>query len=292
MPKAKRKHSDTPTDFIAFDELLAKANKKIKTPPAPPHEFDFLSHEFDFPSHEFDFPSHEFDFPSKDDSLTLSENERQVINELAEILPDSILHQQAVEEPTPSTSAGSESAFVADKQKMDSSVEGNVANSAQQRLYEIFGNVSFQKGREKRIPQEVYDQIQQALTLPDLNQSQIALFFGVSKSTVNTMSQKKFEKEYDIIDKRCTHQLLRERIGEVSSKQGRFISQELRNQVQQALTIPDIKQRHIASFFGLSRSAISYIYQEMIGNEQSADIAKPVASKSSPTLSSNQTNER
>ena len=184
MPKAKRKHSDTPTDFIAFDELLTKANKKIKTPPAPPHEFDFLSH-------EFDFPSHEFDFPSKDDSLTLSENERQVINELAEILPDSILHQQAVEEPTPSTSAGSESAFVADKQKMDSSVEGNVANSAQQRLYEIFGNVSFQKGREKRIPQEVYDQIQQALTLPDLNQSQIALFFGVSKSTVNTMSQKK-----------------------------------------------------------------------------------------------------
>ncbi len=278
MPKAKRKHSDTPTDFIAFDELLTKANKKIKTPPAPPHEFDF--------------PSHEFDFPSKDDSLTLSENERQVINELAEILPDSILHQQAVEEPTPSTSAGSESAFVADKQKMDSSVEGNVANSAQQRLYEIFGNVSFQKGREKRIPQEVYDQIQQALTLPDLNQSQIALFFGVSKSTVNTMSQKKFEKEYDIIDKRYTHQLLRERIGEVSSKQGRFISQELRNQVQQALTIPDIKQRHIASFFGLSRSAISYIYQEMIGNEQSADIAKPVASKSSPTLSSNQTNER
>ncbi|SJX67785.1 hypothetical protein FM130_01610 [Enterococcus faecium] len=211
MPKAKRKHSDTPTDFIAFDELLTKANKKIKTPPAPPHEFDFLSH-------EFDFPSHEFDFPSNDDSLTLSENERQVINELAEILPDSILHQQAVEEPTPSTSAGSESAFVADKQKMDSSVEGNVANSAQQ--------------------------------------------------------------------------LLRERIGEVSSKQGRFISQELRNQVQQALTIPDIKQRHIASFFGLSRSAISYIYQEMIGNEQSADIAKPVASKSSPTLSSNQTNER
>ena len=278
MPKAKRKHSDTPTDFIAFDELLTKANKKIKTPPTPPHEFDFLSHEFDF--------------PSKDDSLTLSENERQVINELAEILPDSILHQQAVEEPTPSTSAGSESAFVADKQKMDSSVEGNVANSAQQRLYEIFGNVSFQKGREKRIPQEVYDQIQQALTLPDLNQSQIALFFGVSKSTVNTMSQKKFEKEYDIIDKRYTHQLLRERIGEVSSKQGRFISQELRNQVQQALTIPDIKQRHIASFFGLSRSAISYIYQEMIGNEQSADIAKPVASKSSPTLSSNQTNER
>ncbi|HFC9120778.1 TPA: hypothetical protein QFT95_000814 [Enterococcus faecium] len=278
MPKAKRKHSDTPTDFIAFDELLTKANKKIKTPPAPPHEFDF--------------PSHEFDFPSKDDSLTLSENERQVINELAEILPDSILHQQAVEEPTPSTSASSESAFVADKQKMDSSVEGNVANSAQQRLYEIFGNVSFQKGREKRIPQEVYDQIQQALTLPDLNQSQIALFFGVSKSTVNTMSQKKFEKEYDIIDKRYTHQLLRERIGEVSSKQGRFISQELRNQVQQALTIPDIKQRHIASFFGLSRSAISYIYQEMIGNEQSADIAKPVASKSSPTLSSNQTNER
>ncbi|HGF8033415.1 TPA: hypothetical protein QFN66_001272 [Enterococcus faecium] len=278
MPKAKRKHSDTPTDFIAFDELLTKANKKIKTPPAPPHEFDFLSHEFDF--------------PSKDDSLTLSENERQVINELAEILPDSILHQQAVEEPTPSTSAGSEAAFVADKQKMDSSVEGNVANSAQQRLYEIFGNVSFQKGREKRIPQEVYDQIQQALTLPDLNQSQIALFFGVSKSTVNTMSQKKFEKEYDIIDKRYTHQLLRERIGEVSSKQGRFISQELRNQVQQALTIPDIKQRHIASFFGLSRSAISYIYQEMIGNEQSADIAKPVASKSSPTLSSNQTNER
>ncbi|EME3551354.1 hypothetical protein Q1H96_001305 [Enterococcus faecium] len=278
MPKAKRKHSDTPTDFIAFDELLTKANKKIKTPPAPPHEFDFLSHEFDF--------------PSNDDSLTLSENERQVINELAEILPDSILHQQAVEEPTPSTSAGSESAFVADKQKMDSSVEGNVANSAQQRLYEIFGNVSFQKGREKRIPQEVYDQIQQALTLPDLNQSQIALFFGVSKSTVNTMSQKKFEKEYDIIDKRYTHQLLRERIGEVSSKQGRFISQELRNQVQQALTIPDIKQRHIASFFGLSRSAISYIYQEMIGNEQSADIAKPVASKSSPTLSSNQTNER
>ncbi len=177
MPKAKRKHSDTPTDFIAFDELLTKANKKIKTPPAPPHEFDF--------------PSHEFDFPSKDDSLTLSENERQVINELAEILPDSILHQQAVEEPTPSTSASSESAFVADKQKMDSSVEGNVANSAQQRLYEIFGNVSFQKGREKRIPQEVYDQIQQALTLPDLNQSQIALFFGVSKSTVNTMSQKK-----------------------------------------------------------------------------------------------------
>lgn len=278
MPKAKRKHSDTPTDFIAFDELLTKANKKIKTPPAPPHEFDF--------------PSHEFDFSSKDDSLTLSENERQVINELAEILPDSILHQQAVEEPTPSTSASSESAFVADKQKMDSSVEGNVANSAQQRLYEIFGNVSFQKGREKRIPQEVYDQIQQALTLPDLNQSQIALFFGVSKSTVNTMSQKKFEKEYDIIDKRYTHQLLRERIGEVSSKQGRFISQELRNQVQQALTIPDIKQRHIASFFGLSRSAISYIYQEMIGNEQSADIAKPVASKSSPTLSSNQTNER
>lgn len=278
MPKAKRKHSDTPTDFIAFDELLTKANKKIKTPPTPPHEFDFLSHEFDF--------------PSKDDSLTLSENERQVINELAEILPDSILHQQAVEEPTPSTSASSESAFVADKQKMDSSVEGNVANSAQQRLYEIFGNVSFQKGREKRIPQEVYDQIQQALTLPDLNQSQIALFFGVSKSTVNTMSQKKFEKEYDIIDKRYTHQLLRERIGEVSSKQGRFISQELRNQVQQALTIPDIKQRHIASFFGLSRSAISYIYQEMIGNEQSADIAKPVASKSSPTLSSNQTNER
>ena len=207
-------------------------------------------------------------------------------------MPDSILHQQAVEEPTPSTSAGSESAFVADKQKMDSSVEGNVANSAQQRLYEIFGNVSFQKGREKRIPQEVYDQIQQALTLPDLNQSQIALFFGVSKSTVNTMSQKKFEKAYDIIDKRYTHQLLRERIGEVSSKQGRFISQELRNQVQQALTIPDIKQRHIASFFGLSRSAISYIYQEMIGNEQSADIAKPVASKSSPTLSSNQTNER
>ncbi len=207
-------------------------------------------------------------------------------------MPDSILHQQAVEEPTPSTSAGSESAFVADKQKMDSSVEGNVANSAQQRLYEIFGNVSFQKGREKRIPQEVYDQIQQALTLPDLNQSQIALFFGVSKSTVNTMSQKKFEKEYDIIDKRYTHQLLRERIGEVSNKQGRFISQELRNQVQQALTIPDIKQRHIASFFGLSRSAISYIYQEMIGNEQSADIAKPVASKSSPTLSSNQTNER
>ncbi|EGP5707840.1 hypothetical protein ACJQ40_001580 [Enterococcus faecium] len=271
MPKAKRKHSDTPTDFIAFDELLTKANKKIKTPPAPPHEFDF---------------------PSKDDSLTLSENERQVINELAEILPDSILHQQAVEEPTPSTSAGSESAFVADKQKMDGSVEGNVANSAQQRLYEIFGNVSFQKGREKRIPQEVYDQIQQALTLPDLNQSQIALFFGVSKSTVNTMSQKKFEKEYDIIDKRYTHQLLRERIGEVSNKQGRFISQELRNQVQQALTIPDIKQRHIASFFGLSRSAISYIYQEMIGNEQSADIAKPVASKSSPTLSSNQTNER
>lgn len=278
MPKAKRKHSDTPTDFIAFDELLTKANKKIKTPPTPPHEFDF--------------PSHEFDFSSKDDSLTLSENERQVINELAEILPDSILHQQAVEEPTPSTSAGSESAFVADKQKMDSSVEGNVANSAQQRLYEIFGNVSFQKGREKRIPQEVYDQIQQALTLPDLNQSQIALFFGVSKSTVNTMSQKKFEKEYDIIDKRYTHQLLRERIGEVSNKQGRFISQELRNQVQQALTIPDIKQRHIASFFGLSRSAISYIYQEMIGNEQSADIAKPVASKSSPTLSSNQTNER
>ncbi|MEB5584505.1 hypothetical protein MWR28_12570 [Enterococcus faecium] len=228
MPKAKRKHSDTPTDFIAFDELLTKANKKIKTPPTPPHEFDFLSH-------EFDFPSHEFDFPSNDDSLTLSENERQVINELAEILPDSILHQQAVEEPTPSTSASSESAFVADKQKMDSSVEGNVANSAQQRLYEIFGNVSFQKGREKRIPQEVYDQIQQALTLPDLNQSQIALFFGVSKSTVNTMSQKKFEKEYDIIDKRYTHQLLRERIGEVSSKQGRFISQELRNQVQQYL---------------------------------------------------------
>ena len=111
MPKAKRKHSDTPTDFIAFDELLTKANKKIKTPPTPPHEFDFLSHEFDFPSHEFDFPSHEFDFSSKDDSLTLSENERQVINELAEILPDSILHQQAVEEPTPSTSAGSESAF-------------------------------------------------------------------------------------------------------------------------------------------------------------------------------------
>ncbi len=84
MPKAKRKHSDTPTDFIAFDELLTKANKKIKTPPTPPHEFDFLSHEFDFPSHEFDFPSHEFDFSSKDDSLTLSENERQVINELAE----------------------------------------------------------------------------------------------------------------------------------------------------------------------------------------------------------------
>lgn len=32
MPKAKRKHSDTSTDFIAFDELLTKANKKIKTP--------------------------------------------------------------------------------------------------------------------------------------------------------------------------------------------------------------------------------------------------------------------
>lgn len=30
MPKAKRKHSDTPTDFIAFDELLTKVNKKNK----------------------------------------------------------------------------------------------------------------------------------------------------------------------------------------------------------------------------------------------------------------------
>ena len=34
------------------------------------------------------------------------------------------------------------------------------------------------KRKRKRIPQEVYDQIQQALTLPDLNQSQIALFLA------------------------------------------------------------------------------------------------------------------
>ncbi|MDU6578068.1 MAG: hypothetical protein E6521_19320, partial [Enterococcus raffinosus] len=66
MPKAKRKHSDTSTDFIAFDELLTKANKKIKTPPVT---------------------SHEFDAHSKDDALTLPEDEKQLVNELASVIP-------------------------------------------------------------------------------------------------------------------------------------------------------------------------------------------------------------
>ncbi|HFD1578995.1 TPA: hypothetical protein QFP91_001901 [Enterococcus faecium] len=196
MPKAKRKHSDTSTDFIAFDELLTKANKKIKTPPVT---------------------SHEFDAHSKDDALTLPEDEKQLVNELASVipnppehspfeesfssppidisgegyrfhnlmehesltreerqfidepLPDPIFHQQTIEEPISPTEPGP--SFVVDRQKTSNLVEGNVGNNAYQLLYETFGPIPSREGKNKRLSQELRNQIEHALTLPDIKQS-------------------------------------------------------------------------------------------------------------------------
>ncbi|PQF23285.1 hypothetical protein CUS93_09000 [Enterococcus faecium] len=225
--------------------IMPKANKKIKTPPVT---------------------SHEFDTHSKDDALTLPEDEKQLVNELASVipnppehspfeesfsslpidisgegyrfhnlmehesltreerqfidepLPDPIFHQQTNEEPISPTEPGP--SFVVDRQKTSNLVEGNVGNNAYQLLYEIFGPIPSREGKNKRL------------------------------------------------------------------------SQELRNQIEEALTIPYTKQKHVATFFGVSLTTVKEIEQKLKRSKQLADIAKPVASRSSPTLSSNQTNER
>ena len=384
MPKAKRKHSDTSTDFIAFDELLTKANKKIKTPPVTSHEFD----------------SH-----SKDDALTLLEDEKQLVNELASVipnspehspfeesfssppidifgegyrfhnlmehesltreerqfidepLPDPIFHQQTNEEPISPTEPGP--SFVVDGQKTSNLVEGNDGNNAYQLLYETFGPIPSREGKNKRLSQELRNQIEHALTMPDIKQSQIATFFGVSSClvsniylkqlaegdaqnhtyqvlykefgeisrkrekrglsqklreqithaltlpnlsqrqiaaffgvsnfTVNNIYQKHFEEDYD---EKMNHQLFHGKFGKISREKNQRIPQKLRNQIEEALTIPYTKQKHVATFFGVSLTTVKEIKQKVKRSKQLADIAKPVASRSSPTLSSNQTDER
>lgn len=315
MPKAKRKHSDTSTDFIAFDELLTKANKKIKTPPVT---------------------SHEFDAHSKNDALTLLEDEKQLVNELASVipnspehspfeesfssppidisgegyrfhnlmehesltreerqfidepLPDPIFHQQTNEEPISPTEPGP--SFVVDRQKTSNLVEGNVGNDAYQLLYETFGPpISSREGKNKRLPQELRNQIKHALTMPNFSQRQIAAFFGVSNATVNNIYHKYFEEDYD---EKMIHQLFLGKFGKISREKNQRIPQKLRNQIEEALTIPYTKQKHVATFFGVSLTTVNEIKQKLIHSKQLADIAKPVASRSSPTLSSNQTNER
>ena len=146
---------------------------------------------------------------------SLTREERQFIDEP---LPDPIFHQQTNEEPISPTEPGP--SFVVDRQKTSNLVEGNVGNNAYQLLYEIFGPIPSREGKNKRL------------------------------------------------------------------------SQELRNQIKEALTIPYTKQKHVATFFGVSLTTVKEIEQKLKRSKQLADIAKPVASRSSPTLSSNQTDER
>ncbi|WP_275400754.1 hypothetical protein [Enterococcus faecium] len=318
MPKAKRKHSDTSTDLIAFDELLTKANKKIKTPPVTSHEFDSHSKddaltlsedekqlvnelasviptspehspfEESFSSPPIDISGEGYRFHNLMEHESLTKEERQFIDELVTVLPDPIFHQQTNEEPISPTEPGP--SFVVDRQKTSNLVEGNIGNNAYQLLYETFGPpISSREGKNKRLPQELRNQIKHALTLPNLSQRQIAAFFGVSNFTVNNIYQKHFEEDYD---EKVTQQLFHGKFGKISREKNQRIPQKLRNQIEEALTIPYTKQKHVATFFSVSLTTVNEIKQKLIHSKQLSDIAKPAASRSSPTLSSNQTNEK
>ena len=101
-----------------------------------------------------------------------------------------------------------------------------------------FGEIS--RKREKRgLSQKLREQITYALTLPNLSQRQIAAFFGVSNFTVNNIYQKHFEEDYD---EKMTHQLFHGKFGKISREKIKRIPQKLRNQIEEALTIPYTKQ--------------------------------------------------
>ncbi len=78
---------------------------------------------------------------------------------------------------------------------MDSNlVEGNDGNNAYQLLYETFGPIPSREGKNKRLSQELRNQIEHALTMPDIKQSQIATFFGVSSCLVSNIYLKQLAK--------------------------------------------------------------------------------------------------
>ena len=60
---------------------------------------------------------------------------------------------------------------------MSNLVEGNDGNNAYQLLYETFGPIPSREGKNKRLSQELRNQIEHALTMPDIKQSQIATIF-------------------------------------------------------------------------------------------------------------------
>lgn len=384
MPNEKRKNPEISTGLISFDDLLTETSKKMKTTLVSSHEYD--SHSMDdsltlmedekqiideltsvipdspdpLPFEESfsflpnDTSGEDYRFDTVTDHEHLTKHEQQLIDELATVLPDSAIYQQTDKPSSPNELVPS---VDVDRSKTNTLVEGNSKKNAYQLLRRTFGDVSSKertkkfsrqeinkqiayaitlphiqpkhialffdvslnnvyeisqkqayqllykefgevsKEREDRnIPQKIREQIAHALTLPDLSQSQIATFFGVSQTTVNKIYHKQSVDVEDNTEK-YAHQLLYERFGEVpKEKEWRIIPQELRNQIVQALTIPTIRQKDIASFFNITQNMVSKIKQEVIRSKQLTDITKniqrPIPSRSSPAHSSNQTNER
>ncbi|WP_165005033.1 MULTISPECIES: hypothetical protein [unclassified Enterococcus] len=383
MPNAKRKNPEISTGLISFDDLLTETSKKMKTTLVSSHEYD--SHSMDdsltlmedekqivdeltsmipdspdpLPFEEsFSFlpnntSGEDYRFDTVTDHEHLTKHEQQLIDELATVLPDSAIYQQTDKPSSPNELVPS---VDVDRSKTNTLVEGNSKKNAYQLLRRTFGDISSKertkkfsrqeinkqiayaitlphiqpkhiavffdvslnnvyeisqkqayqllykefgevsKEREDRnISQKIREQIAHALTLPDLSQSQIATFFGVSQTTVNKIYHKQSVDVEDNTEK-YAHQLLYERFGEVpKEKEWRIIPQELRNQIVQALTIPTIRQKDIASFFNITQNMVSKIKQEVIRRKQLTDITKnthrPMPSRSFPT-SSNHTNER
>ncbi|MCO7396976.1 hypothetical protein O3Q50_10560 [Enterococcus lactis] len=82
-------------------------------------------------------------------------------------------------------------------------------------MYETFGPIPSREGKNKRLSQELRNQIEHALTMPDIKQSQIATFFGVSSCLVSNIYLKQLA-EGDA--QNHTYQVLYKEFGEISRK--------------------------------------------------------------------------